>query len=145
MEHEKNKFSYRLSFFERLNLEGHVINHHYVDDFAAAKTVDEAVGHLAKVLDGSISFKRGLKKGVDAKLISIQLMSGDKELLKLHTTEGTESVFGLPWFKKPTVSVQWGKTDFSEVNRELLDALVKTFPERELVFKGKALYDAMGL
>jgi hypothetical protein len=145
MGHEKNKFCYKLTFTEQLKLESQVINHHYVDDFAAAQTAEEAVANLAKVLDGSMPFKRGLEKGVGAKLTSLQLMSDGKEVFKLYSVEGTESLFGLPWFKKPTVSVHWGWMEFKSVNREIFDALVKTFPEQQRIFKGKFLEDALGL
>lgn len=145
MEHEKNRFSYKLTFRDELEGSRRLHKHHEVFDFAPAQTVEEAVENLAKVLDGSMLFKQGLAKGVRANLVSIQLMSADQELFKLHSIESTESLFGLPWFKKTTVSVHWGWADFDNVSRELFDALAKTFPEQKKIFKGKFLEEALGL
>jgi hypothetical protein len=145
MDHEKNKFSYNLTFHDALEGSRKVHKRHDVFDFAPAQTAEEAVKNLAKVLDGSMPFKLDLAKGVKANLTCIQLMGDGKELFKLHATEGTESLFGLPWFKKPTASVHWGWMDFDNVSREIFDALVKTFPEQKKIFKGKFLEDALAL
>jgi hypothetical protein len=147
MENAKNNFGYILAFNERLSGVGNLIKHHYVYDFAAAQTAEEAVDNLAKVLEGSIPFKQDLDKGLrdKTKLVSLELMGDGKKLFKLHSIEGTESLFGLPWFKKPSLSVHWGWMEFERVDRNLLDALVKTFPEQKQIFKGKFLEDALGL
>jgi hypothetical protein len=145
MEHEKGKFSYKLTFHDELEGSRGLHKRHCVFDFAPAQTAEEAVENLAKVLGGSMPFKHGLAKGVKAKLVSLELMSAGTALFRLHAVEGTESLFGLPWFKKPTVSVHWGWMDFDSVSREVFDALVKTFPAQKKIFKGKLLEEAMGL
>lgn len=142
MEQQK-KFAYTMSFCERLDKAK--IKMHVFSDFAPADTTEKAIENLASLLRGSLPFKQLLAQGCVARLTKIELMSNAKRLFILPALEDSESLTGVPWGKKDNLSVHWGWMGFDEVDKALLDALVKTFPEQKQIFKGKALEDALGL
>lgn len=136
MDLEKKKFGYKMWFHDRNA--NWTINWYDFANFAPADTAEEATGNLAKILDGSIPYKGLLEKGQKAQLTKIELFGDGKRLFRVNGIE--EKLIG-----RSSKAVQWKYMVFDDVNRELMDALVKTFPEEMRIFKGKALDDALGL
>jgi hypothetical protein len=137
------KFGYKMSFCEQVDKTK--MQMHHFSGFAPAQTASEAVAHLANLLNGTLPFKHLLEKGCVARLTKIDLFGGDSLIFRLHALEGSVNLAGIPWWKKSTLEVHWGWMDFDNVDREMLDALVATFPEQQRIFKGKFLEEALGL
>jgi hypothetical protein len=140
---QQEKFAYTMSFCERLDKAK--IKMHVFSDFAPADTAEKAIENLASLLRGSLPFKQLLAQDCVARLTKIELMSNAKRVFMLPALEDTESLTVVPWMKKEKLTVHWGWMGFEHVDRDLLGALVKTFPEQKQIFKGKFLEDAMGL
>lgn len=134
MKHEDQNFGYKLSFRQKLGGNGYTTV--AVSRFAPARTADEAIENLAKILNGSIPFRQISKISTDANLFKLELMDiSGKNLITLHVSKS-----GLK-----NLRINWRMAAFHEVDAALWDALIKTFPEQKHLFKGKVLEEAMGL
>lgn len=141
MDYNKKKFGFTIWFHDRnKNL---TINWYDFPEFACADTAGEAMANLVDILDGSIPLWQLPDKGSKAELTRIELHGDGKRLFRLNGLKEVKNQ-AQPWLKT-IVTVQWKYTVFDDVNRELLDALVQTFPEQQRIFKGKFLEDALGL
>jgi hypothetical protein len=136
VDNNKKKFDFKMWFHDRNA--NWTINWYDFPGFSPADTAEEAIGNLAKILEGSIPYRHLLDKGHKAILSKIELFGEGKRLFRINGIE--EKMLGTP-----SKAAQWKITVFDDVNRELLDALVKTFPEQKQIFKGKFLEDALGL
>jgi hypothetical protein len=130
------KFGYTM-IFRSFNAEKNMSGWEQYAYFASADTAIDAISNLSKIFDGSIPYRQLLGEGSRAKLTVIELISDGEKLITLRCTEDTE--------KKLRARAQWSLMRFDDVNKELLDALIQTFPEQKQFFKGKHLEGALGL
>lgn len=114
------------------------INWYDFSGFAPADTAEEAIGNLEKILKGLTPYKHLLNKDHKAPLTKIELFGNGKRLFRINGID--EKQLGTP-----SKAAQWQITVFDDVSREILNELVKTFPEQKQIFKGKFLEDALGL
>jgi hypothetical protein len=144
MDNEQKRFGYKIWFYDRNK--DLTINYYDFPEFAPAGTASEAIGNLAKIMNRSIPLQQLLEEGCEAKLHRIELFEGDRRLFRVNNIDDPQSLANMPWFNvKENMLVAWRTMVFDDVNRELLDALVTTFPEQKQIFKGKFLEDALGL
>jgi hypothetical protein len=136
MKQDEKKFGYRM-LFRNFDQDKNSSSWKYFTNFACADTAGEVIANLAKIFDGSIPYRQLLGEGSEAKLRVIELRSDDRILITIQCVENTE--------KKTPARAQWSSMVFDEVNQELLDALMGTFPEQRQIFKGKRLESALGL
>jgi hypothetical protein len=130
------KFGYTM-IFRSFNAEKNMSGWEQYAYFASADTAIEVISNLSKIFDGSIPYRQLLGEGSRAKLTVIELISDSGKLITLLCNEDTE--------KKLPARAQWSLMRFDDVNKELLDALIQTFPEQKQFFKGKHLEGALGL
>jgi hypothetical protein len=144
MKEAKRRFGYKIVFHDRNK--DMTINWYNFPDFAPADTAEEAIENLAGILDKSIPFEQLIEEGSKAKLTRIELFDGDKKLFRINGINDAESIRKTPGFNvKDNVHVMWRYMVFDDVSRDVLDALLVTFPEQKQIFKCKFLENAMGL
>jgi hypothetical protein len=134
MKQDDVNFSFKLMF--KQTYEGNSTRFGAISKFATAKTVDEAIGNLAKILNGSIPYQSDKDYVVGDKLLSIDLFGPSRRIVLGF--EGVDET-------KNGVIVNWSRARYKDVNREMFAALMEHFPEQKQFFKGKELEDAMGL
>jgi hypothetical protein len=134
MKRQDQNFGYKLSF--RQKLEGDAYTTVTVSRFASAKTPEEAIDNLEKILNGLIPVRHisGINAGDN--LFKLDLMYiHQKNLMTLHVSRIGEKCF----------KVNWRMAVFHDVDAALWGALIKTFPEQKNLFKGNMLEEAMGI
>jgi hypothetical protein len=144
MAHEQKRFGYNLVFCEQSK--GQNAAWKYFGSFAAADTAEEAIENLAKILSGSTSLKQQFEEGSNAILTKFELESDGKKLLSFNVGLGDPGK--MAWLflgHGGMLGDPWKRIVFDNVNRDLLDALVKNFPAQKQFFKGKALEESLGL
>jgi hypothetical protein len=134
MKREDQNFGYKLSL--RQKIEGNAYTTVTVSRFACAKTAEEAIENLAKILNGSIPFMDIPGINTDAFLFKLDLMnSSGKNLITLRVSTSREN----------KLSINWKASTFHDVDAKISRALITSFPRQKHLFKGKMLEEALGL
>jgi hypothetical protein len=145
MELQQKKYGYNLIFCEQRKDQ----TYHWKDitNFAAADTAEEAVENLLKLMRGSTELKDMFKTNATVLLTKFELIGSGKKLLSFETRRMGTVVDNLAniLISGSMVGDPWKNIVFDYVDRELLSALVKTFPDQKQFFKGKVLEGSLGL
>lgn len=144
MSHQQKQFGFNLVFCE---IKGGGVNWKDFSHFEPADTAEEAVENLAKLLSGSTALKEQFSNALDMRVSKFELTSNDKRLLSFEVGK-TQDKDRLAWLLLGVggaLGDPWKSIVFDNVNRELLDALIKTFPAQRQVFKAKLIEDSLGL
>jgi hypothetical protein len=144
MVHEQKRFGFNLVFCE---LKGSDVSWKDFSNFAPADTAEEAVENLAKLLIGSTALKDQFSDVNDVRISKFELTGNGKRLLSFEVGNGRDPD-RLAWLILGVGGMlgdPWKSMVFDDVNRELLDALIRRFPAQKQVFKGKVIEDALGL
>lgn len=145
MAHEQKKYVYNLVFCEKLKDQSAAWKD--FANFAAADTAEEAIENLLKLLRGSTPLKDIFDKSSTVLLTKFELIGNGKKLLSFDTSKMGSVVDNVANLLVSGVMAgePWKNIVFHNVNREMLDALVKTFPGQKQLFKAKILEDSLGL
>jgi hypothetical protein len=140
----QKKFGYNLTFCEKQA--DQQFGWKDFSHFAAADTAEEAIVNLRELLQGSTPLNQSFANSMNVRLTKFELVGGGKRLL--HFDVGTGDTDRMAWLLLGVGGMlgdPWKSLVFDNVNRELLAALMTTFPAQKQHFKGKHLEDSLGL
>ena len=145
MTHEQKKYGYNLVFCEKRK--DQASDWKNLVHVAAADTAEEAIENLLKLLMGSTALKDMFDICSTVLLTKFELVSNGKKLISFDTSKMGSVMDNVAniLIRGVMVGDPWKNIVFDNVNRELLNALVKTFPDQKQFFKGKVLECSLGL
>jgi hypothetical protein len=145
MEQEQKKFYYNLIFCEMGKSQ--VPQWNNFTNVSPADTAEEAIGNLLGLMRGETKLKDMFANSKNLRMTKFELVCDGKKVLSFDVNRMGSVVDNIASLLVHGVMAgdPWKYIVFDNVNRELLDALVKTFPDQKQAFKAKALESALGL